>query len=184
MINKKQYEEYRIKTLKILDEAGIQLTQEERNHIEIADFGLNRIEEIGLQVITYVNTNRCCAKELVLFPNQICPEHRHPSIDKGPGKEETFRCRRGKVYLYVGGYENNDGNVISTRVPEDLKKYFNVSHEIILYPGEQYTLSENTLHWFKAGEDGCIVSEFSTKSVDDLDIFTDPNIIRIPETIE
>lgn len=41
----------------------------------------------------YVNTDRVCAKEMVLFPHQACPEHRHIGMDGAPGKEETFRCR-------------------------------------------------------------------------------------------
>ena len=39
----------------------------------------------------------------------------------------------------------------------------------------------NTRHWFQAGPDGAVVSEFSTKSLDEYDIFTDPRIRRIPE---
>ncbi len=46
-------------------------------------------------MLVYVNTDRYCAKELVLYPGQTCPEHRHPPFDGTPGKEETFRCRRG-----------------------------------------------------------------------------------------
>ena len=49
-------------------------------------------------------------------------------------------------------------------------------HEIILNPGEQYTINPNTLHWFQAGPDGAVVSEFSTKSRDEYDIYTDPRI--------
>jgi D-lyxose ketol-isomerase len=54
-----------------------------------------------------------------------------------------------------------------------------VWHEIVLKPGEQYTLREKTLHWFQAGPEGAIVSEFSTRSYDDRDIFSDPDIRRV-----
>ncbi|MDD8016086.1 MAG: D-lyxose/D-mannose family sugar isomerase, partial [Acidobacteriota bacterium] len=47
--------------------------------------------------------------------------------------------------------------------------------------GEQYTLPPGTLHWFQAGDQGAVVSEFSSTSFDEKDIFTDPNIKRIPE---
>ena len=40
--------------------------------------------------VAYVNTERCCAKELVLLPGQTCPEHRHPEINGEEGKEETL----------------------------------------------------------------------------------------------
>jgi D-lyxose ketol-isomerase len=48
-----------------------------------------------------------------------------------------------------------------------------------LRPGDQYTLREQTKHWFQAGPDGAVVSEFSTQSYDDRDIFTDPDITRL-----
>ncbi len=138
-----------------LAEAGIVLTAEEREQIEVADFGLGRLEEIGLEVVVYVNTERVCAKELVLFPGQICPEHRHPPFEGMPGKEETFRCRTGSVHLHVEGHG-----------------------EIVLRPGDQHTIPPDTLHWFQAGDEGAIVSEFSTQSRDELDVFTDPRIVR------
>jgi len=37
------------------------------------------------------------------------------------------------------------------------------------------------LHWFQAGPEGAIISEFSTQSHDETDIFTDPDIIRVPD---
>jgi D-lyxose ketol-isomerase len=136
--------------------AGIALTDDERAPIEVADFGLGRLREIGLQLLVYVNTDRYCAKELVLYPAQTCPEHRHPPFEGSPGKEETFRCRRGTVDLCVEG------------------------ERIELRPGGQYTIPPNTLHWFQAGDEGAVVSEFSSTSRDELDVFTDPRVIRAP----
>src|SRR5207245_2433931 len=83
--------------------AGIFVTDAEKERIETADFGLNDFERTGLGVLVYVNTERCCAKELAMWPRQTCPEHRHPPVGSDPGKEETFRCRWGTVYLYVAG---------------------------------------------------------------------------------
>ncbi|HBP37292.1 MAG TPA: D-lyxose/D-mannose family sugar isomerase, partial [Clostridiales bacterium] len=57
---------------------------------------------------------------------------------------------------------------------------YTVFHQIVLNPGEQYTLQPDTLHWFQAGPDGAVVSEFSTTSHDEGDIFTDPRIRRLP----
>lgn len=178
MVTREQYEYYRQYTLQCLQEAGIALTVKEKQNVEVADMGLSRIEEIGLNVVTYVNTDRCCAKELVLSPWQICPEHRHPPVGGKPGKEETFRCRRGVVYLYVGREPAPAKRPILGKIPADLLRYFTVFEEIVLHPGEQYTLPENTLHWFQAGEEGCVVSEFSTHSTDENDIFTIPMIVR------
>src|SRR5665213_3787601 len=84
-------------------EGGILITEREKTEIEIADFGLSDFASIGLGVLVYVNTDRVCAKELAMWPGQTCPEHRHPTINDVPGKEETFRCRAGSVYVYVPG---------------------------------------------------------------------------------
>src|SRR5688572_14514205 len=93
----------RTRAAEMLARAGLVITPEERERIEVADFGLGEPERTGLQLLTYVNTDRYCAKELVLFPGQICPEHRHPPVAGQPGKEETFRCRWGEVRLHVEG---------------------------------------------------------------------------------
>jgi D-lyxose ketol-isomerase len=154
--------------------AGIVLTDEERANIEIADFGLGDLERSGLEIVTYVNTSRVCAKELVLFPHQTCPEHRHPPFDGGAGKEETFRCRRGTVYLYTAGKATPDP---ACAPPPGV---YTVWREHVLRPGDQHTIRPNTLHWFQAGPEGAVVSEFSTQSRDELDVFTDPAIVRVP----
>jgi len=133
------------------EKAGIVLTPAEKADIEVADFGLNDLERTGLQIVTYINTERVCAKEMVLFPGQTCPEHKHVG---SPGKEETFRCRYGQVYLHVDG------------------------QSVILRPGEQYTIYPDTKHWFRAGPEGAVVSEFSTRSTDETDVFTDERIVR------
>ena len=89
------------------------------------------------------------------------------------GKEETFRCRYGTVYLYVEGEGPDE---IKAKIPEGMEEYFTCRKEIILKPGDQYTIMPNTLHWFQADSEGAIVSEFSTKSRDEYDIYTDPRI--------
>jgi D-lyxose ketol-isomerase len=176
MITAQQLTHFRSRAKKYLDQAAIVLTDEEAANIEVAEFGLGRPEEIGLQLVVYINTERCCAKELVLLPWQICPEHRHPAIAGQPGKEETFRCRWGRVLLYVPG---TPAAKPQGRIPLDKKDTFTVWHEIELLPGQQYTLTPNTLHWFQAGAEGVVVSEFSTASHDEADVFTDAEINRI-----
>lgn len=177
MITEQQYGEARERACTILNRTGIVLTAGEREHFEVADFGLGELEKTGLELITYVNTDRVCAKELVLFPHQTCPEHRHPAVDGKPGKEETFRCRWGEVYLYVPGVP---APAPACRPPQGSEPYYSVWHEVRLRPGEQYTLLPDTLHWFQGGPEGAIVSEFSTRSTDEVDIFTDPRIARVP----
>jgi D-lyxose ketol-isomerase len=156
MITREERDEAVAYTAEQFAASGIELTDEERGRIEVADFGLGELRETGLMLLVYVNTDRYCAKELVLYPKQTCPEHRHPPFEGTPGKEETFRCRRGSVELWVAG------------------------ELITLQPGEQFTIPPDTLHWFQAGEEGAVVSEFSSTSRDDLDVFTDPRIVRAP----
>lgn len=161
---------------RVLARAGIVLTPDEETQIEVADFGLGMLYKTGLQLVTYVNTPRCCAKELVLFPGQTCPEHYHPPFDGTPGKEETFRVRKGTVYLYVEGPPTPNPRCTPARA-----EHYTAWHEIKLTAGEQFTIPPMTKHWFQSPDDEAIVSEFSTTSRDELDIFTDPDISRVPE---
>ena len=158
--------------------AGIVLTPEERRTIEVADFGLGELERQGLQIVIYANNERYCAKELVLMPGQTCPEHRHPPVGDDPGKMETFRCRRGRVWLYVEGPPTPS---IRAVIPAGSEPYYQVRQEIELNPGDQYTIRPGIRHWFQADAQGAIVSEFSSTSRDEADIFTDPRIRRIPD---
>ena len=159
--------------LALYDKAGIVLTEQEKANIEVCDHGIGIVDKVGLQLLTYINTERVCAKEMALTPGQTCPEHKHKPTDGQKGKEETFRCRYGKVYLYVPGDGRKED--VQAKIPETDVSVF---HEIILHPGEQYTIMPETWHWFQAGEDGAVISEFSTKSTDETDVFTDKNIVR------
>jgi D-lyxose ketol-isomerase len=167
----------RRRALAILKRTRITLTPAEARTMEITDFGLNDPEILGLALVVYENNDRYCAKELILLPRQTCPEHRHPpQANTNSGKRETFRCRWGKVFLYTQGDPTPRPRA---RVPKNHRDAFTVRHEIILRPGDQYTLPPNTLHWFQAGNDGAVVSEFSSPSDDASDIFTDPRIRRV-----
>jgi D-lyxose ketol-isomerase len=165
------------RTAELFALAGIVLTPEEKAGVEVAGFGLNDLERQGLELVTYINTDRYCAKELALFPHQTCPEHLHPPVGADTGKRETFRCRLGKVFLYV---EGEPAANIQAAVPSGSEAYYTVFHEIELNPGEQYTIPPGTKHWFQAGEEGAVVSEFSSTSRDEFDVFTDPRIVRLP----
>jgi D-lyxose ketol-isomerase len=172
MLTRAEVDQAQSRAAAALAEAGIFLTPVEQRGIEVADFGLSELETTGLEVVVYVNTERVCAKELVMFPGQTCPEHRHPPFEGTPGKEETFRCRKGRVYLYT------DGEPTPEPACGPPRGVYTVWHEIVLDAGGQHTIPPGTLHWFQAGPDGAIVSEFSTESRDELDVFTDPEIGR------
>jgi D-lyxose ketol-isomerase len=177
VIERLTIDDARRRAVALLARAGITLTEEECARIEVADFGLGRLGREGLQLLTYVNTDRYCAKELVLFPGQTCPEHRHPAVGTEPGKMETFRCRWGLVRLYVEGVP---AQAPGAHPPSDSAKYYTVARELVLAPGEQFTIPPDTRHWFQAGAEGAVVSEFSSTSRDELDVFTDPRVVRVP----
>lgn len=178
MLTQAQVQQARDRAAAMLAEAGIVLTDGERATLEVADFGLADLDRTGLELVVYENNDRYCAKDLVLFPRQTCPEHRHPPVGADPGKRETFRCRAGQVWLYVEGPATAERHA---RIPEGDEAHYTVFHEIELRPGAQYTIPPDTRHWFQAGDDGAIVSEFSSTSRDELDVFTDPRIRRLPE---
>lgn len=172
MLSKVERESYRRRYLEMYQQAGIALVDTEKENMEIADFGLSKFDQIGLGIIVYINTLRVCAKELAMLPGQICPEHRHPPFDDEPGKEETFRCRWGVVHLFTPDPTEDE-------ITQNSKNGFTASNEIVLLPGDQFTVMPDTLHWFRAGPQGAIISEFSTRSRDEIDVFTDRSIRRM-----
>jgi D-lyxose ketol-isomerase len=122
-----------------------------------------------------VDTPEIAVKLIVMFPDQVLPEHRHPPLDNYPGKAETLRCEWGELYLYTEGAACSEpkGHPSADRL-----KSYTVWHEVLLHPGKQITLQPNTLHWFQGGEEGAVVWSFSSRAVDVEDIFTDPDIKR------
>jgi len=174
----KDKEKARVAALGLLKKARIVLTRSEKDTLEAADLGLGDIRHVGLEVVVYENNDRYCAKEIVLLPRQVCPEHKHPPINhRNQGKQETFRCRWGVVYLYVAGDRTP---LPKARVPARYKRHLTVWHEIVLHPGDQYTIPPNGQHWFQAGDKGAVVSEFSSTSTDGRDVYSDPRIRRVP----
>jgi D-lyxose ketol-isomerase len=174
-----EVEKIRARAAALLENAHIVITPQEREAMEIVDFGLGDIDNMGLEIIVYENNDRYCAKELVLFPRQTCAEHRHPQVSaQNVGKQETFRCRWGEVYLYVPGEAAAKPKAV---IPEKYRKHLTVWREVVLRPGNQHAFAPDTLHWFQAGDQGAVVSEFSSTSTDENDVYTDPNIRRVPE---
>ncbi len=172
-MKRSEYEKQAALAKEMYEKAGIVLTDEEKRQIEVADFGQGQVSRLGLQLVVYVNTERVCAKEMVLLPGQSCPEHWHVPTNGQEGKEETFRCRYGEVYLYVPG-EGRREDIRATLPPSEVS----VFHEIVLHPGEQYTIMPGVAHWFQGGPSGAVISEFSTRSTDETDTFTDKRLVR------
>jgi len=181
MIKRSEVRKAKARAAEMLAAARIVLSPDEQGKVEVAELGLGEFQRTGLCLVVYENNDRYCAKELIMFPRQTCPEHLHPPVGKDPGKRETFRCRAGTVWLYV---EGTPAKKLKAHVPAGSEKFYTVFHEVELTPGKQYTIEPNTKHWFQAGDAGAIVSEFSSTSRDEFDIFTDPRVQRMTEIEE
>jgi len=164
----------------MIRESGICITDKEVQKVEVADFGLDRLDVEGAQILTLVATDRIAVKIVTLFPNQTLPEHWHPRVGEDPGKEETIRVISGIVRAYISGEENmSDGFV-----PAGQQDNYTMRHELILKPGEQITLEPGTKHWFQAADEGAVMYSFSSVARDVLDGFTNPDIKRITQIKE
>lgn len=174
MIKRKEFKEVCEKSLKMIEEAGIFLTSEDKEKMTAADFGLSKIKEEGVQILTMFQTDRIAGKILVLLPNQTEPEHWHPTVGTDAGKEEVIRAISGELYFYIPGEDTlKEGFIVKGK-----ESCYTMRNEIVLKPGEQLILPAGTKHWFQAGEKGAVMYSFSTTVTDLLDQFTDPDIVR------
>ena len=180
MITRKQQERARQQVAEMMRRAGIFITGREAQGIEVVDFGLNRLEQEGVQVLTLVQTGRISVKALALFPNQTEPEHWHPPVGPDPGKEETIRVISGTLYLYVPG-ENTfrEGFLVNGK-----EHCYTVRHEHVMRPGDQITLAPGVKHWFQARDEGVVMYSFSTVARDVMDQFTDKDVVRTTKIAE
>jgi D-lyxose ketol-isomerase len=175
LITRTEYDKARKRAALLLEKTGISLQPAELELIEVADFDLGELEQTGAEILALVNTEKIAVKLIVLFPNQTLPEHKHPSIGNYSGKEEAIRCEWGLLYLYGPG---EPGLNPKGHPPEHRKSTYTMWHEEVLYPGDQVIFPPETLHWFQAGPEGAVCWSYSTKAVDLLDVFTDPDIQR------
>lgn len=180
MLKKKEVEVARKKAMEMMIDAGINIGKDEIEKIEVADFGLNDLENEGAQIFTFVNTDRIGAKVIALFPGQTLPEHWHPPVGDDPGKEEIIRVIKGVVRAYLPGKDTlTDGFI-----PKDKETSYICRNEVVMGEREQIVLEPGTKHWFQAGEDGAVLYSFSTTVRDIKDRFSDPEIDRITKIKE
>ncbi|OHB74266.1 MAG: hypothetical protein A2Z25_03175 [Planctomycetes bacterium RBG_16_55_9] len=180
MLTRAEYTSAQSRAVAMIRQAGIYITDEEAQKVEVADFGLGRLHEEGAQILTLVSTDRIAAKHVALFPNQTLPEHWHPRVGEDPGKEETIRVVSGSARVYIPG----ENNMREGFIPAGKESVYTMRHELIFKPGDQMTLEPGTKHWFQAGEQGAVMYSFSSVARDVLDGFTDPEIKRVTQIQE
>lgn len=181
MLTRAEYERAQLRAAELLRRTGVALRDEELASIAVADFGLGELAQSGAQILTLLNTPEIAAKLIALFPDQTLPEHRHPRLGDYPGKAETLRCEWGEVYVYTPGPAATQP---LGHPPAHRRETYTVWHEAVMAPGQQVTLAPNTLHWFQAGPEGCVVWSFSSRAVDVEDVFTDPEIERVTVVVD
>jgi len=174
MITRGELKEACEKSLRMIEAAGIHLTEADKEKMTAADFGLSHLKKEGIQILTMFETDRVAGKILVLLPYQTEPEHWHPSVGDDPGKEEIIRAIAGDLYFYIPGEDTMKHGFIV----EGKDTCYTMRNEVVLNPGEQLILAPGTKHWFQAGERGAVMYSFSTKVRDTLDQFSDPDIVR------
>ena len=181
MITRAQARAARERAAGLLTRAGVVVRPNELDRIEVVDLGLSELQQTGLQILTLVDTPHIAVKLLVLFPGQTFAQHKHPPLGDYPGKEETFRCQWGELYLYTAG-----DPMLHPRAspPAHRAHTYTVWHESILAPGEQRTCAPDTFHWFQAGPAGAVVWSYSSRATDVQDVFTDPEVQRVTRVVD
>ena len=182
MITRKEFEDAQSRSARMIRDAGIVISDEEANSIEVVDFGLSHLGVEGAQILTLTQTQRLSIKLLALFANQTEPEHWHPPYQDDPGKEETVRVISGSLLFYLP--DETGSSPQPSTIPAGKEHCYTCYKEIIMNPGDQLTLSPGVKHWFKSGPDGSVFYSISTVARDALDKFTDPTIKRITRIVD
>ena len=185
MIHRSELRAVCAEALDLIDRAGIPLSAADRAKITAADFGLSRLRQEGIEILTMYETERAAGKILVLLPHQTEPEHWHPRVGDDPGKEETVRAVWGDLYFYVPDdfdvgrdADPPTEGVEKGFVVEGKEAFYTLRREVDLRPGQQLTFPPMTPHWFQAGPRGAVMFSFSTPVRDGLDGFRDSGVVR------
>lgn len=177
MITRKEHDAAREWAWQAAQRAGLVLKHAERERIEVADFGLSRLAEVGAQILTLEANDWVSIKVLILSPWQLEPQHRHPPSLDGtyPGKTEVLRGQWGTLYHY----EDGPSAASPQARPADVDRpYLTVWRETVIGPANQLVLQPNSWHWFQAGSEGAVVWTISSKVTDNADQWQDPRIVR------
>ena len=162
MLFRMEKEGARKKAYLVMMGSGVRVTEKEMENLLVEDYGCNNLKTIGSQRVVYLN-DAVYAAEVVLFPGQTRPELRHP------GRDVTFRCREGKVYVYTEGEQPVP---IKAKLPKGKNLDFTVFCETELNPGEQITIPAGKKYWLQGAENGALLLELSGPYDAGQDVFT------------
>lgn len=160
----------------LIHQTGLAITDADWAKLRANDFGFGNLRVEGFVFIDLLRTDRVRITLLVLLPNQTLPEHLHPAYCDEPGKEETLRCLWGETRVVLVG-EPTPGLI----VPDGKEAFYTARHAITLRPGEQFTVSPGTRHWFQAGLAGSVNMAFQNRVDETRNVFTeDGGICPVP----
>jgi D-lyxose ketol-isomerase len=139
------------------------------------DFGLGRFTEVGMAGLIWVNDEEYNyqGNDMYLLPGQRIPEHGHDKTAIAGPKLESWLVRYGTVDIYG---EGNPTPGADADIAEEDKQIWIAKTKKKLLPGQVGRLEgAETMHWMQAGDEGAIVSEFSTFHDGNALKFSNPN---------
>lgn len=174
MIRQDELENARKRAAEMIRKAGIVISDDEIEKMDVADFGLSNLKEEGAQIVALADTDKYAVRVIALFPGQAEPEHWHVGFNGYEGKLETLRGISGEVRVYLPG----EDNMRLGKIPEGKEAFYTARHEIRLKAAETITIPVGTKHWFQAGEEGAVFYTISSLAVDAKDPFSNPEVVR------
>lgn len=160
MLTEFDQKEIKRNALELFEKAKIPLTEREKEEeLKILECGERNFFEIGLQFLTFINTDYYGGRYIIFLPNQFCPLHIHPNVPNAQGKIETFRVVFGQVIKYSATREQ-DEIVMPITAPE--LRDLDYKNCVILNEGDQSMTLVDERHWYKGGPEGAISMEIST----------------------
>ena len=175
MITKKQYAEFKERAAKMIKDAGFPLSEQELNKMDVADFGLGRLETEGAQIVPVLDTDKVAMRIIALIPWQTEPEHWHTGTGNYAGKEETIRVISGELYLCKEG----EDTLCVAKIPYGKENVYTAKHEYVMKPCDSVFIPAGIKHWFQAGKQGAVILSTSSTAHDAFDPFTDPAVSRV-----
>ncbi len=164
--------------LKLMDVAGVSVSDFVRENLWVADLGLGRFTEVGFGGVFWVNEKKWnyASIDIFLLPNQMIPEHWHVALESEnvKPKMESWVVRYGTSYTYG---EGDPTSKMGVKIHDREAKFVTVKNETVLGVGDVTGLTRPLeKHWMQAGPAGAIVTEVSTYHTGDAVRFTNPDI--------
>ena len=114
-------------------------------------------------------------KQLVSMENgEMAVDSR--AIELGDFAKETIRILAGKTKVYIRGKSSNPDML----VPAGKDPFYTARQEILLNPGEQYTVPPGIEHWFQGGPEGSVNICFQNRVDENQNRFWDPKSSGCP----